>query len=336
MANMYFFWKLLTDPPSPFQRLTRTNKYLRFDSDVANHWVNVGAATHTHTSASSWSCGNGSSIAINAGSGAAAMAPHSHGAPSTYTIDSNNNNPPAYGLDIVYVDLDLWESSLRYFPEGSVILSNSALVDAELSRFSDADGKYIIQAEPGTLVGSDTPQSHTVSGTVQNGGTNQAIQIDGGSSSPIPASHNHTISLSSVASYSEPKNLVTRLYEATLKTSKAIAGSVVFVDGTPGANWEILTSWNGGNLKSGNTDPTLAGSDTHTQAFSGNTSSKSLSGQLASGSGSAGSTTNHNHAVSGTLDSTNHVPESKYIVPARLLNTLIASKPANRVQIIGL
>jgi hypothetical protein len=36
------------------------------------------------------------------------------------------------------------------------------------------------------------------------------------------------------------------------------------------------------------------------------------------------------------LNSASHIPSSRLIVPARLLNTLLASKPTNRVQIIGL
>jgi hypothetical protein len=264
------------------------------------------------------------------------MAPHQHPAPS-WAIGNNNNNPPGYGLDIVYVDLDKWEATLRYFPAGAVLLSNGELIDAELSRFSAADGKYIVHAEPGTTVGSDTPQGHTVSGTTGSGGSSGlGTYFSSGSSAPSPGSHGHGVNLTSESKYVEPVNLVTRLYEASATTSKALAGVVVFLDGTPGDNWEILTAWAGGNLKSGNSNPTLSGSDSHTQSLSGNTANASLGGSAGSGSDSSASTTTHNHAISGTLNSASHIPSSRLIVPARLLNTLLASKPTNRVQIIGL
>lgn len=332
---MYFFWKLVADPPAPFQRLTRTNQYLRFNATPGNHWTEVGAETHLHA-ISGYSCGNGSPTRPSQPSGLTSMAQHTHPEPASWTVPTNTNNPPAYGLDIIYVDLDTWENTLRYFPEGSVLVSNGALVDAELTRFSAADGKYIIQAEPGTTSGTDTPQSHTVTGTTGSSGTSSTSNSTSAFGLTTPSAHTHAISLTSDAKYSEPRNLVTRLYEATVQTSKALAGIVVFVDGTPGGNWEILTSWAGGSLKSGDSDPTLSGSDNHTQSISGNCAAASLTDNRNYYDYVSCPQYNHVHSISATLASAEHIPSSRLIIPARLLNTLPASKPANRVQIIGL
>ena len=338
MTNAYIFWKLVTDPPSPFQRLTRTNQYLRFDDTTSNHWTEVGSATHNHT-ISNYSCGNGSPTLASSGDTTLyAMSQHTHAEPSSWTVATNNNNPPAYGLDIIYCDLTLFEQ-LASLPEGSVVISNGQLIDENLSRFSDADGKYIINAEPGTTSGTTTPQSPSVSGNTGSTGSISTVKSGSATSSlTIPLSHSHSISLSSNALYSEPRNLVTRLYEVVSQTSRLLQETVIFVDGETGSNWEILDSWTGANLKSGNSDPTISGSDTHTHTFSGN------SGNNSSGSKSVAygndvysvSTQPHTHSVSGTLASSSHIPSSRKVIPVRLLTTLYPKMVSNHAQLIGL
>ncbi len=348
MTNLYVFWRLVTDPPSPWARLTRTNQYLRFNATPANHWGQTGAVTHAHPSvsgfsegnavfATSWSDINGYSTPLEN-----VMGLHNdHAAPGSYSISNNNNNPAGLGLDIIYVDMATWESSIRSFPEGSIIMSNGALVDASLERYSAADGKYIYHSTPESEVGTSTPQSHTVAGTLGSAIGLSAVQAYSGvhTAGDRSISHAHTFSLASEAKYVEPRNLVTRLYEATRKTSRALKDTVVFVDGSVGANWEILTGWAGGNLKGGNSDPTLSGSDTHTQTFSGNSTTRSSENYFQRKSGALVKVTaydSHYHVVSGTLDAANHVPSSRLIVPARLLSTVYRSRKTAGPQVIGL
>jgi len=338
MTNLYIFWKKVEDPPSPWTRLTRTNKYIRFNNNTSNHWTDVGSTTHTHTSVSGFSCDNGSQGYITTDMfGTWRMGIHNHAEPSSWTISTNNNNPLGYGLDIIYTEITYWETNIKYFPEGSVLMSNGSLVDAELSRFTSADGKYIVHGEPGTSFGTDTAQGHTISGTTGSSGTDGWKSDSNSILYAVPATHTHTISVASQTKYVEPANLVTRLYYTLCQTSKAVSGTVAFVNGTPSANWEVLTTWSGGNLKPGNSDPTLSGSDTHTQTFSGNTSSYNNTGY---GRGVAGedaicNLVIHSHAISGTLGSATHIPASKYIIAARLLNTLYADVSVGP-QIIGL
>lgn len=344
MTNLYVFWKKVTDPPSPWTRLTRTNQYLRFSDTLGDHWTQVGAATHTHPTVSGFavdtSVHSGPGVA-NTGSGPDDIqGPHNnHAAPGSYSISNNNNNPAGLGLDIIYVDLATWEAEIRSFPEGAVIMSNGALVDAALSRYGDADGKYIYHGEPEVAVGTATPQSHTVAGTLGSASgvsyTTAGMSVNNVGDRSL--GHNHTFSLASEAKYVEPRNLVTRLYEATRKTSRAVAGAVVFVDGSVGVNWEILTTWAGGNLKGGDSDPTLSGSDTHPQTFSGNSSVYDGPDAFDNRySPSIAVNDSHYHPLSGTLDAASHIPSSRLIVPARLLTTVYKKRRFGAPQAIGL
>jgi len=342
MTNMYVFWKLVDDPPSPWSRLTRTNRYLRFDSNTANHWVDVGAATHTH-SVTGFSCGNPPAtgqLLIDTGSSYYAMGLHQH-ATSSWSIGNANNTPPGYGLDIIYIDMSVWESQWRRFPQGAMILSDGVLQDAGYLTFSSGlVGKYIVNAEPGTTFGNSDAHAHSVSASTSNANGCYDHHHHGYTGWVSCKDHHHNISLNSGSLVIEPRNLVTRLYEVTAKTSKALAGTVVFVDGSTSANWSILSGWADGNLKIGDSNPTISGSDTHTHSFSGNTSgpiqfdgANNLDGRDGT---EPGLSPGHTHPVSGTLASTSHVPQSKYLVPAKLTTTLYAPTAGNRAQIIGL
>lgn len=340
MTNLYVFWKKVTDPPSPWTRLTRTNQYLRFNGTPANHWTQTGATTHTHPSASI-NVGNsvhgGEMGTRQTPTNDSIMGTHNDHPVTGYSIENaNNNNPPGWGLDIIYMDLATWESSVRSFPEGSIIMSNGALVDASLERYSAADGKYIVHATPESTVGTTTPQSHTVSGSL--GQAQGVVFLDGWFTQQTgdrALHHEHTFSIASEAKYVEPRNLVTRLYHALQNTSRAVAGSVVFVDGSVSANWEILTGWAGGNLKAGNSDPTLSGSDTHEQSLSGNSSTYDGPDAFSNQYYDRFCHDWHYHPITGTLASASHVPSNRLIVPARLLKNL-SKRRTNAPQIIGL
>jgi hypothetical protein len=341
MTNLYVFWRKVTDPPSPWTRLTRTNQYLRFNGTPANHWSQTGATTHTHPSASV-NVGNsvhgGEMGTRQTPTNDSIMGVHNDHPVTGYSIDnSNNNNPPGWGLDIIYMDLATWESSVRSFPQGAIVMSNGSLVDPNLERYTAADGKYIVHAYPESLFGTTTPQSHTVSGTL--GQVQGVVFLDGWFTQQCgdrAIHHGHTFSFASEAKYVEPRNLVTRLYHAFNKTSKAVAGTVVMVDGAVGANWEILTGWSGGNLKSGNSNPSLSGSDTHEQSLSGNSSTYNGPHAFSNMYYDRFCHDWHYHPITGTLAAASHVPSSRLVVPARLLYDLSKKTSAGSPQIIGL
>lgn len=340
MTNLYVFWKKVTDPPSPWTRLTRTNQYLRFNGTPANHWTQTGATSHTHPSATI-NVGNsvhtGEEGSHDGSPNDSVMGSHNDHPVTGYSLTTNNNNPPGWGLDIIYVDMATWESSIRSFPEGSIIMSNGVLTDASLERYSAADGKYIVHATPETTVGTTTPQSHTVSGSL--GAVQGVVFINAYFTQwrgDRALGHEHTFNFASEAKYVEPRNLVTRLYHALQNTSKAVAGSVVFVDGAVSANWEILTGWSGGNLKAGNSDPSLTGSDTHVQSLSGNSSTYDGPNAFTNLAPIHFPIWNaHYHPLTGSLASASHVPSSRLIVPARLVKNL-SKQRTSAPQIIGL
>lgn len=337
MTNLYIFWKESSDPPVPWTRLTSANKYLRCSSSTANHWTNVGSTTHTHT-VSGYSCGNSTPTALteNYMSGYISHAVHTHTEPASWTIGSANNTPPGYGLDIIYMDLAQWELYERRFPDGSVLLSNGSLVDSGyLSRFTSADGYYIYNTTPGTTTGSTSTHTHSVSGTTgldaSTSGRFSGLDVE------VNASHSHTVSLTSSSTYPQPVSVVTRLYEVLAQTSKAISGTVVLVDDTPTVNFTILSAWNGANIKSGNSDPVVSGSDTHTQTFSGSSSTYGTNNVASYEGGTWWTiTAPHSHTISGNLVAASHVPASKYVVPAVLNTTLYHPAISGLPQLVGL
>ncbi len=340
MTNMYVFWKLTDDPPSPWTRVTRTNKYLRFDSDPSKHWGDAGNTTHDH-SLTSYECDDGTpcETIYNTLGDLETILCHQHTF-SSWGISSGNNGPPGYGLDIIKTDLAEWETNQHGFPEGALILSNGMLVDASLSRFSAADGKYIVHGSPGSTWG-DTAHNHYITAT---GSTTSALKdnrpADGalaGFNTYEASAHSHDINVIIGFDVVDPRSLVTRLYEVVTTASKAIANTVVFVDGTPGSNWEILTGWSGANLKIGNSNPTLSGSDVHTHSTQLNTTSytspRSVKSRLWQSNPSCYVT--HRHRVTVNLSSACLVPKSKYVIPARL-KTDLGKRNNNHAQIIGL
>jgi len=329
MTNIYFFSRA-ANTPTGYTRATRSGKYVRLASNTALHLADIGSLTHLHGLAD-WACNNGSQAGAADWTTGTALENHPHGAPSSPTITANNNNPPYYGLDLVYMDLAIWEAHERRLLTGLVVPSYNALAeDARFARFSLADGYYIAINTPGATGGTTTPQNHNVSGTVANGGSNSGGRDpSGGSNCDGWTSHNHTINLNSDSKYVEPANLVTRLYEAISDVLKVQAGIVAFVDGTPTSNWEILTGWANANLKAGNSNPTLSGSDTHTQSISGNTSNSTIGGYTGT-TGGTWSAANHYHGVSAILAAAYHIPLSSYLIPVRLKYDLWRVRPAGR------
>jgi hypothetical protein len=329
MTNIYVFWKTANDPPSPWTRLTRRGRYVRFTDSFANHLSQVGAATHNHgNTMGSYNCGSGNELSYGS-EYSTAMPAHSHTNPS-WTISSNNNDPPYYGLDIIYMDLATWEAEECRFPEGAVILSSQGLSESEyLARFTAADGKFILNTTPGVTGGNTNTQRHRCQGTTGSYGSG-TYWVGGGydQCARCPNGHAHAVDLYSDYKYQGPRQLVTRLYEALAQTLNAQAGTVVFCDGTPSSNWEILTGWKDANLMPGNSDPTLSGADSHTQAISGNSSSVTLDSTHASDAPfNVVVQLIHSHAISATLSAASHVPLSVLLVPIKLKATLTPPEP---------
>jgi hypothetical protein len=94
---------------------------------------------------------------------------------------------------------------------------------------------------------------------------------------------------------------------------------VAFCDGTPDVDWEILSAWKDANLKAADSNPTLSGSDTHSESISGNTSGGDDGGNTrATGVEGSGVRKEHVHPATGTLKSVSHVPPSILLMPIKL------------------
>jgi hypothetical protein len=111
----------------------------------------------------------------------------------------------------------------------------------------------------------------------------------------------------------------------------------VFCDGAPGANWEIQTGWANANLKSGNSNPTLSGADSHGQSISGNTGGSGLTKNKNQGEsqGIYGTVAGHVHPFSATLQTDNHIPLSSLLVPMKLTLDLYHGVAQRAARIIG-
>lgn len=337
-GNIFILWKEAADPPLPWMRLSQAGKYIRFTDNVANHLVDVGALNHGHdNTVESVTIGsNADHVTQSLEPDDNCMQGHNHPAPGSWVVPVADNDPAYYGLDIIYMDLTAWEAYEKRFPDGAVILSYAALSSAGfLERFSAADGKLIKNTTPGSTGGS-SPKTHTCTATTGSGGITN-ITCDSGTTGRINThSHTHTISID-VTEDPTPRTLITRLYEILVQTSNALAGTVAFCDGTPGANWEVLTGWANANLAGGDSDPTLSGSDTHAPALSGSTDpmGHSDNNSISSAGSAHGSNGAHVHSVAGTLKSVSHIPLSIQLVPMRLLNTLYAPSGGRGAQLIG-
>jgi hypothetical protein len=341
MGNIFVGWIDVSDPPSPWTRLTRQGKYIRNTSDYSNHLVATGSATHNHDGTlGSWSCNNDTAVKIDSWENyQSAMTVHSHNAPSSVSTGSVDNDPPYYGIDLIYMDATTWENSVRSFPVGTLILSYSSINDDSLSRHSASDGYFLYNTTPGTVSGSSSTHNHAISGTTAASGTSGITKdytdVNYGTA---PTSHTHTISITSSSTYPEPAYVQTRLYEVTSIVNKAFQYTVAFFSDTPSSNWTILTAWTNRLIKGGDSDPTNGGSDTHNHTFSGTTSAwiqASPTLEIGNDESSTNTATSHSHTVSGTLASVSNVPPSTQLVPAYLAVTLSIGSVAIP-QLVGL
>jgi hypothetical protein len=342
-GNIFVFWRPSADPPLPWTRLTRQGRYCRFTDSVAYHLAQVGASTHYHanTMSSVW-IGNSNTSTNYSDGGVTLLGNHAQGSPSAWSISAVNNDPAWYGLDLIYMDLAVWESVEKRFPDGAIILSSEALTDAGfMERFTAADGKYIVNTVPETTGGVTENKQHYCTANTGTGKGAVNEQSSGRTGLASYTDHTHPAAAWSSANTNEPRNLTTRLYEILALTLMAKTGTVVFCDGVPGSNWEVQSGWTGANLKSGNSNPTLSGADSHGQSISGNTGAHN--GQLGAASGSwegsynvAYAPIDHVHPFSATLATEDHIPVSSLLVPYKLKVELVHSAAQRGAQLIGL
>lgn len=340
MTNIYVGWIGLDDPPSPWTRLTRRGKYIRTVDDFGEHLVATGSTTHSHAGAPySWSCGNNTTLSLYDPvlSSGSSMNAHNHSAPVSVTSASSANNPPYYGIDIIYMDADTWQTTQRCFPVGVLLLSYSSITDDSLTRHSDSDNKMLYNTTPGTTGGSSSTHTHTISGTTMSSGTSGTSRDSYYKTAGIVAiSHTHTFSATSSSKYQVPAYIKTRLYEVTEQVDRAVKYTVAFFSGTPPSEWTILTGWANRLIMGGNTSPTTGGSDTHTHTISCTSSSYSNSAIFGAGeSDYYGTNTSHTHSISATVSYASNVPSSIQMVPAYLTVTLMKYSCMSP-QIIGL
>jgi hypothetical protein len=257
------------------------------------------------------------------------------------SISAVNNDPAWYGLDLIYMDLSTWETYEKRFPDGAVVLSSQALSDPGfMERFTAADGKYIVNTTPETTGGVTENKQHYCTGTTGAGKGAVSIEVEYWSVFVNYSDHTHNAAAWSDGRTNEPRNLTTRLYEILAQTISAKTGTVVFCDGAPGANWEIQSSWADANLKSGDSNPTLSGADSHDQSISGNTGTHNggLSNVNGFGDGATSrqyALLNHVHPFSATLAAESHVPLSSLLVPYKLKLDLYHPCVQRAARIIG-
>jgi hypothetical protein len=315
-------------PPSPWANETGfSNRYVRACETPEETGEVVLSPNHTHSISSStvgtsgyWDYGT----VDFGGSPYREGIEHDNHALSA-SFDSVTHTPPYYGLALWSIDLGIWETAVRKFPTGAVLLSSSQISDEELTRFSDGDGRLIRIGTPGTMEGSAT-HSHTVAGSLSDIDASFGIPDVWGFWYIRLALHSHTFSGSTGASELSPTRIQTRLYKAISTTTRAAAGVVCFVDGTPSSNWEAV-SWGQRCIESSDCNATPTGSDSHNHSYSGYSSTISA-GLLTSVEPQniyevpKQVATPHGHSVSLVTSIESHVPSHVKLYPVRLKFTL--------------
>jgi hypothetical protein len=229
--------------------------------------------------------------------------------------------------DVLYAIDMASRAAIRWNGSGWV---NIGGLDLSIVRFDSADGRYIVNNTPGTTGGSNGTRTHTLSATTGVGSANCGGMS--GSSVSNYFDHNHTISLSSSGGTNIPRTIETRLYEIISTYASGKAGMVAFCDGTPDGDWEVLSSWKDANLMSNNKNPTISGSDTHSESVSGNSGGNTGANTRTSGGGeSTVVRADHTHPISGSFNSSSHVPPSIMLMPIKLNVTYLHGKPRGKM-----
>jgi hypothetical protein len=319
-------------PPSPWTNETGfSNRHVRTCETPGDTGTVVISSPHSHSVASSTvgSSGYWGEGECESGPSGRAIEHDNHALAATFSSEALT--PPYYGMALWSVDLAIWEAALRKFPTGAILLSDSQISDAELTRVSDADGRLIRIGTPGAIGGSST-HTHTVDGSLSY--IDPYVEtLDGDGDYYVNRyPHSHTISGATGASTLLPARVQTRLYRAISATTRAAAGVICFVDGTPSSNWEAV-AWGQRCIESANSNATLTGVDTHNHSFAG-TSSSVFSGSERRlnwwGWGYRRMPPTHSHSFSLTASIESHVPSHVKLYPVKLKITLqLAGKATN-------
>jgi len=322
MTNLYVLGNAGSAPSGWTKITTYDGYYLRFGNSYAGHGTTGGSATHTHGS-SGVTIGNcsGSSFYFNL-TGTNMMKVHS-GTLNITSGTSGSNTPPYYELELYRINLTTWETSHKYFPVGSILLSDSVLSGSEMSRFSSPDGRLLKFGSPG-LTGGTAGHTHAVAGNVSCTSLNLSVgSYDDGDVSN-PTDHTHAWSTTSNSQDVTPLRLQTRFYRVNQLVNRALTGAICFVDDTPSANWDLMSGWNGYFAESLD-GYTTTGSNAHEHNGLSTTSANYTASVLRYRSGTTSRTfanRPHNHTVAFNLASADHTPQYVTLIPVKLNTTL--------------
>jgi hypothetical protein len=351
MTNIYIL-AVGGTPPSPWTRQTAYDgRFVKFTGTPAGHGTTAGSSTHTHTI---------NSLAVTANPGYVVYfdwyhlvtnrwsPAHTHGY-TNVAFSSASNLPPYYSMSLWYMDMATWETAERRFPANAILISNTAISSDQLSRHTDSDGRLIVLGDAGGTGGTTThthaltfgtsdyqtvglvfdptlPQSDNVE-TYQVIGDTRICDL-------TQIIHNHgNQSITSSTGSNVPYNIATRLYQAYSQTTRADAGVICFTDGTPSANWTVLTGWAGFFLAGANQNANGSGNSTHGHTASGNTATYAINSYYTfrkawSANHSfwspalMGDATAHYHNVTSTIADATTEPVNVYLAPMILNNTL--------------
>lgn len=336
MTNLIIGWRGAGDPPSPWARWTDGDgRYLRFTATVADAKLKAGSSTHTHSviNLSITSCGQCTCLG-----GGSSQGVHTNHTLGSSTVTSANNDPEYYSFSLIYMDLATWEQSEKRFPVDSLVFSEGALSWSEVTRDTSADGKLIMLSSTPGQTGGTATRSHTATVTLGSGGS---AGTGAGVGIHIAASgtHSHTVSgnISSSSLTTKPARITTRIYAANILTTKALSGVVCLVDGTPSANWSIL-SWTGYFLESANSDATSTGSSSQTHTGLSGTSGGSALGWTSANTSYTDATVatdGHTHTFTFNLGSSSIEPLYYNLIPV-VLNSTLYHTVNQAAQLIGL
>jgi hypothetical protein len=298
--------------------------------------VTGGSTTHANTPSVVSQGYSGSSTFDNTGQTPYIEKTHNNHS-TTPSTTSANNDPPYYTYDLIYMDLAAWEASVKCLPINAVVLSDTALTWSEVTRDADADGKIVQIATAGSTGGTST-RNHTAVCSLGSGGDGVAAYWDVSSGDPpVPVStdariyetHTHGAGSSATdAATTIPYHVVTRLYKATVQTTKALTGMIAFVDGDPGSKWDALSgSWTNAYIMGGDQDAAFTGASTHAHAnvaFNSGSYYGAGGGKVYTYTGGdvAIVVGGHTHYLTLSLATTNHEPLNVKLYPVKLNTTL--------------
>jgi len=313
--------------PSPWSYYSSYNgKHLKFGS---THGTTGGSDSHRHTVLDQWS-GYSAAGSIESDAQTNVMATHRHVVKTTNGVTSYSDNDPLYvRLRLYRIDYDVWRTTIKTFPVGTILASSSALSSAGLVPYTGADDRIIkISSTMGGTGGRSSHSDHSFSVTLESTGgvgVGGIWQADPKTYVGLKASHGHSASRSSVNGGSSlPARVVTRLYNVTSAMTEGVpVGTVVFFDGSPGDNWSYLSSWEDRYLSGGGTNPSFVGSNDHWH-YSGSFSASSYSAtEWHLKPGTVGRCVpSHSHALNVGLNESNHEPSFVTVVPYLLVEEI--------------